>query len=136
LFGFTSEGEKRVFITLLGVTGIGPRVALNIVSGIGYEELMRAIDAEDIGRLTKVPGLGKKTASRLVLELRGKLPKGEGRPADPILADALSALVNFGYRKSEAEACLDAARKRGVEGLETLIKEALKCLTGARGEAG
>jgi Holliday junction DNA helicase RuvA len=136
LFGFGSEEEKRVFITLLGVSGIGPKVALNVISGIPYEEFLRAVDSEDVALLSKTPGLGKKTAGRIVLELRGKLPK-EGGPVDGVYADTLSALINLGYGKSEARESIEMARRKGfVDDVEGLLRESLKCLTGAADEKG
>jgi len=136
LYGFPSEEEKRIFVTLLGVTGIGPRLALNIVSGIKHDDFLRAVESEDITMLTRVPGLGKKTAQRMVLELRGKLPR-EGAPAgDRIHDDALSALVNLGYKKSHASEALQWAAGKGHEEIEPLLKDALKYLTGEASEKG
>lgn len=129
LFGFPSVEEKRVFKTLLGVSGIGPKVALNIVSAIPHEDFLKAVEAEDIAFLTRVPGLGKKTAHRLVLELRGKLPRKE-QPRDRIFEDALSALVNLGYRKSDAMGAVEKAYNMGQSEIEPLIKASLKFLTG------
>lgn len=129
LYGFSSEGEKKVFTTLLGISGIGPKVALSIVSGIPYEEFLTAVEAEDITRLTRIPGLGKKTAQRLVLELRGKLPKDvEGAPADAEFEDALSALLNLGYKKTDAAGAIELARKDGHADIESVLREALKRL--------
>jgi Holliday junction DNA helicase RuvA len=129
LYGFLKEDEKRVFVTLLGVTGIGPKMAINILSGISYDDFLGAIESEDVSHLTKIPGLGKKTAHRLILELRGKLPSKE-ETKDRAFGDALSALVNLGYKKSEALVCLEKAYKKGYNNIEELLKESLKCLTG------
>lgn len=129
LYGFLSREEKRIFTTLLGVSGIGPKVALNIISGISHDDFLKALETEDIALLTRVPGLGKKTAHRLVLELRGKLP-AEGRPVDRLYEDTLSALVNLGYRKSEASEALDRAYQTGQDDIESLLRESLKYLTG------
>ncbi len=129
LFGFPSVEEKRVFKTLLGVSGIGPKVALNIVSAIPHEDFLKAVEAEDIAFLTRVPGLGKKTAHRLVLELRGKLPRKE-QPRERVFEDALSALVNLGYRKSDAVGAVEKAYNMGQSEIEPLIKASLKFLTG------
>jgi len=128
LYGFLSEKEKSVFITLLGVTGVGPRMALNILSGFRVEEFLRAIDSEDVAMLCRIPGLGKKTAHRLILELREKLVTKEVR--DRVFDDTLSALVNLGYKKSEALEALDRAYKSGHTQVEDLLKEALRYLTG------
>lgn len=127
LYGFASEGEKNVFITLLGISGIGPKVALNIVSGMPFEEFLAAVESEDITRLTRTPGLGKKTAQRLVLELRGKLPT-EGLSPVAEYEDALSALINLGYKKGDASDAVALARKDGHEDLESILREALKRL--------
>ena len=129
LFGFASDAEKRVFLTLLGITGIGPKVALSVLSGLSYDEFLRAVESEEITVLTKIPGLGKKTAHRIVLELKGKLPKGEIHPADSVFEDTVSALVNLGYRKNDAADAVTLARQNGANDLESLLKEALKLLT-------
>jgi len=131
LFGFTSEEQKRVFMTLLGITGIGPKVALNVISGISHDDFLRAVESEDVALLTKVPGLGKKTAHRIVLELKGKLPQLGEAPVDRVFGDTLSALVNLGYRKSDAQEALEMARKKGYNEIEPLLRESLKILTGA-----
>jgi Holliday junction DNA helicase RuvA len=128
LFGFTTEEEKQIFLTLLGVNGVGPKVALNILSGISGEAFMRAVEAEDVQALSKVPGVGKKTASRIVLELKQKLPAiGLGR--DVVFEDAFSALLNLGYKKSEALQALEKATKKGYNDIENLLKVSLKELT-------
>ncbi len=128
LYGFLNEEERRVFITVLGVSGVGPRIALSILSGLPLDDFMRAIDSEDISRLTIIPGLGKKTAQRLILELRERLPKAV-LPKDRLYDDAVSALINLGYRKSDALDALDKAYKKGHEDIETLLKVSLKYLT-------
>ncbi|MDA8174259.1 MAG: Holliday junction branch migration protein RuvA [Nitrospiraceae bacterium] len=130
LFGFASEQEKQVFVTLLGVNGVGPKMALNILSGLSWEAFAAAVEKEDVTALSKIPGVGKKTAGRIILELRQKLPSmaGEGAQA-PAYDDALSALLNLGYRKPEAQDALDKAVKKGAEGLEMLLRDALKELT-------
>ncbi|MBI4823238.1 MAG: Holliday junction branch migration protein RuvA [Nitrospirae bacterium] len=133
LYGFMSEDEKRVFVSLLGITGIGPRVALNILSGISYQDLLMTIEAEDVRMLTRIPGLGKKTAERLILELRGKLPlKADVR--DRVFEDALSALINLGYKKPVAEEVLGKTYKKGSNDIEGTLKEALKLLSGGENE--
>ncbi|MBM4128645.1 MAG: Holliday junction branch migration protein RuvA [Nitrospira sp.] len=129
LYGFSSEDEKRVFVTLLGITGIGPKMALNILSGINHNELIHAIEKEDVAFLCRVPGLGKKTAHRLILELREKLPTAiETR--DRVFEDTLSALMNLGYKRSIAHEALEKAYKKGYNDIEGLLREALKYLTG------
>ena len=131
LFGFATHGEKKVFITLLGVTGVGPKLALNILSGIKADEFASAVEAEDIALLSSVPGLGKKTANRIVLELKGKLPRGEAS-ADTVSMDSVSALVNLGYKKTIATEAVDMARKKGMDSVEDILRESLKSLTEAR----
>ncbi len=128
LFGFASDDEKRVFKTLLGISGIGPKVALSIVASLSHDDFLKAVESEDIALLTRVPGLGKKTAHRLVLELRGKLPRKE-QPMDRAFEDTVSALVNLGYKKSDALGAVEKAYNKGHAEIETLIKESLKVLT-------
>lgn len=129
LFGFTSENEKKIFIVLLGISGIGPKMALNILSGLSYEDFLNALDTEDVAMLCRIPGLGKKTAHRLILELREKLPSVTGIK-DRIFEDTLSALVNLGYKKNIAQEFLEKAYKQGFNDIESLLKETLKQLTG------
>lgn len=129
LYGFATEDEKRIFTTLLGITGIGPKMALNILSGISHDDFMHALEKEDVVLLCRIPGLGKKTAHRLILELREKLPRAE-KSRDRLFEDTLSALVNLGYKKSEAIESLEMAYKKGYKDIETLLKESLKYLTG------
>ena len=129
LFGFTSENEKKIFMVLLGISGIGPKMALNILSGLSYEDFLTALDAEDVAMLCRIPGLGKKTAHRLILELREKLPSATGT-RDRIFEDTLSALVNLGYKKSVAQEFLEKSYKQGFHDIEGLLKETLKQLTG------
>ena len=129
LFGFKSENEKKIFMVLLGISGIGPKMALNILSGLSYEDFLTALDTEDVAMLCRIPGLGKKTAHRLILELREKLPSVTGIK-DRIFEDTLSALVNLGYKKNIAQECLEKAYKQGFNDIESLLKETLKQLTG------
>lgn len=128
LFGFAAEQEKQVFTALLGVNGVGPKLALNILSGISGEDFMKALHAEDMEALSKIPGVGKKTAGRIILELKQKLPSLD-MPRDLLLEDSLSALANLGYKKLEAHRALEKARKKGYNELEGLLREALKELT-------
>ena len=104
-------------------------MALNVLSGISHDDFMRAIEEEDVALLCRIPGLGKKTAHRLILELREKLPR-LGKVRDKVFEDTLSALVNLGYKKSEAIESLEMAYKKGHKEIETLVKESLKYLTG------
>lgn len=129
LYGFTTEDEKRVFMTLLGITGIGPKMAINILSGISHDDFMHAIETEDVALLCRIPGLGKKTAHRLILELREKLPSPM-EIKNRVFEDTLSALINLGYKKSIVQESLEKAYKKGYRDIESLLKETLKYLTG------
>jgi Holliday junction DNA helicase RuvA len=136
LYGFLTERERSLFLLLLGVTGIGPRVALTVLSGIPPLELVEALRRQDVRRLVAVPGVGKKTAERMVLELAERvaaLPgEAPGRePAAVAFEDVVSALVNLGYRKTEAEKAVDAtAREVAPEEFGEFLRLALKRLTG------
>jgi len=128
LYGFQTADEKRIFTTLIGISGIGPKVALNILSTIPPDNFHNAINSEDVDILCRVPGLGKKTAHRLILELKGKLPSIKEKK-DTIYDDTLSALVNLGYKKNIAQDALEKAYNNGCRDIESLLKEALKYLT-------
>jgi len=145
LYGFLSREEKEIFLSLIGITGIGPRLALNILSGISPPDLRRAISEGDLGTLNAIPGVGRKTAERLILELREKvLHVQDSEPQTPSpesrtnYEDALSALINLGYKRSQAEGALKQLRVQGQRsqvqpqdsglGVEEMIKEALKIL--------
>jgi Holliday junction DNA helicase RuvA len=128
LFGFNTEEQKRIFITLLGITGVGPKMALNILSGLSLDEFLSALESEDIATLCRIPGLGKKTAHRLILELREKLPAATGS-RDKTFEDALSALVNLGYKKNVAHEFLEQVHKQGHTDIETLLRETLKLMS-------
>ena len=135
LYGFLEEKEKASFLLLKGVSGIGPRLALNILSGIPVDELENALRASDVTRLVAVPGVGKKTAERLVVELREKVGALEngypGVPGEqaPLSAEAISALVNLGYRRAEAEKAVREALRRGANTIADLIRESLRSLS-------
>lgn len=131
LFGFVNEDDKRIFTTLIGISGIGPRMALNVLSGLGHNDFITAIDTEDVALLTRIPGLGKKTANRLILELREKLPKRDieaKEQRDPVFDDSLSALINLGYKKSVASEALELASEKGYNTIEDMLKESLRLL--------
>jgi Holliday junction DNA helicase RuvA len=119
LYGFLRPSEKLLFEKLITVSGIGPKLAITILSGMAADEMVRAIRGNDIARLTRIPGIGKKTAERMVLELRDKLPEVSptASPAIPIMSateeDVLSALVNLGYQRATAEKALAAVAKEG-----------------------
>ncbi len=138
LFGFATEDEEAVFRALIDVKGVGPRAAQNILSGIDARELAQAVAGGDVARLTKVPGIGKKTAERLVVELKEKLAllaraagPGKARPGAGVLEQLRQALVNLGYKPPQADAAADALRDE-AEGkrLDELLREALKRLRG------
>jgi Holliday junction DNA helicase RuvA len=138
LYGFASELERRVFRLLLDVPNVGPRTALNVLSALPTAELALAVHASDVARLCRLPGIGKKTAERLVLELKEKLPKltEPARPAGaaPTLRDdaqrLMGALTNMGYRAAEAERAVKSLGDRvGREPLGDLLREALARLT-------
>ncbi|MBI5196894.1 MAG: Holliday junction branch migration protein RuvA [Nitrospirae bacterium] len=129
LYGFVSEEEKKVFVTLLNVNGIGPKLGLAILSGMPAQKFIEAVYNEDMPMLTSIPGLGKKIAARLVLELKEKLPRAVVSKDYSITNDAVSALINFGYKKSLSENAVERAVKAGSVAIEDIIKEALKYLT-------
>ncbi len=133
LYGFNTPEEKELFLSLLGIPRIGARMALNILSGINPQDFTRALAAGDVKRLAGIPGIGKKSAERILLELKDRQaatpsPWRPAAPEDRHLADALSALLNLGYPKSQAEKALEAARNQGALSLEDLLRQALKAL--------
>ena len=134
LFGFRDLGEKQVFLLLNGVTGIGPKLALNILSGIPADDLSRALKEGDQVRLVAIPGVGKKLAERMIVELKDKFAtlapistdaaKRDDR--NQLMQDAVSALINLGYKKPEAEKTVREVLKNGDRSLESLLKETLQ----------
>ena len=143
LYGFVSSREKHFFEMLLSASGVGPSLALKILSGMSVEELVPAIRNSDLTRLTKIPGVGRKTAERMVVELRDKLDavtveKERPVPSSPagVEADVVSALVNLGYDSRLAESAVEEARKEsGTGNFETLLRIALQALSAPRGRA-
>jgi Holliday junction DNA helicase RuvA len=135
LYGFLKPAEKQLFEKLITVSGIGPKLAITILSGMPADEMVGAIRGNDIARLTRIPGIGKKTAERMVLELRDKLPPaGAEIPAAPTIAameeDVLSALMNLGYQRPAAERALAQAAKNGKEeSFEALFRNTLAALS-------
>ena len=139
LFGFYTTDEKKIFEKLITVNKVGPKLALTILSGMPPADLLGTIDSNDIAKLSTIPGIGRKTAERLILEMRDKLDglsfelavKKEPLPQNGLFDDALSALVNLGYKKSQAEQTLK--KVYGEEGeessIENLIKESLNLLS-------
>jgi holliday junction DNA helicase RuvA len=137
LYGFATRLEQDLFERLIGVSGIGPKVGLAVLSGIEPVDLIHAIERGDLARLTAIPGVGKKTSERIVLELKDRLPRVEVAAAGgaaltvdatPLLRDdLLSALINLGYHRPLAEKAVDAAIKRTPDGdFERTLKQALR----------
>jgi Holliday junction DNA helicase RuvA len=141
LFGFWTEREKVLFEKLIGVGGIGPRLARVVLSGMPPDDLLGAIASGDVGRLSTIPGVGKKTAERMVLELKDKmrelaaeLPATAGQAATPAAADqdVVSALVNLGYKGAQAErAVADSRRDRPDAAFHELLRASLNRLSRA-----
>jgi Holliday junction DNA helicase RuvA len=136
LYGFQTERERSLFLLLLGVAGIGPRVALTVLSGIPPAELAAALRNQDVRRLVAIPGVGKKTADRMVLELAEKAQAFAAEaPVEAAAAvaadDVISALVNLGYRKAEAERAVEGIARGGApKEFGDYLKLALRKLTG------
>ena len=135
LFGFATTLEQDLFQRLIAISGIGPKVALAVLSGIEPRELVRAVERGDVARLTAIPGVGKKTSERIVLELKDRLPRahapaaGDDGAAAPsaVQDDVLSALVNLGYHRPLAEkAVVSALRAAPDGGFERTLKQALR----------
>ena len=132
LYGFASAGEREAFRQLIRISGVGPRTALAVLSGLSVADIAHAVTTQDAARLVKVPGIGKKTAERLLLELKGKIGADLGAPAGSAAttdaqADILQALVALGYSDKEAQASLKALPKD--VGVSEGIRQALKALT-------
>jgi Holliday junction DNA helicase RuvA len=145
LFGFRTLRERELFLKLISVGGIGPKLGITILSGMSADEIVLSIRTNNLARLTSIPGIGKKTAERIVIELRDKIaalsgPQPDEDPGsrasretagstDSITDDALSALLNFGYQKSAAEKALNSAMQEGGEiTVETLLRRSLRLL--------
>ena len=137
LFGFATALEQQLFERLIGVSGIGPKLALAVLSGIEPVDLVRAIQQGDLARLTHIPGVGKKTAERLVIELRDRLPTPATAPElasagdeGGVRDDLLSALANLGYQRVATEKIVDRVlRKADPPGFEAALRDVLKELT-------
>jgi Holliday junction DNA helicase RuvA len=143
LYGFVSSREKHFFEMLLSASGVGPTLALKILSGMSVEELVPAIRGSDLVRLTKIPGVGRKTAERMVVELKDRLEvvaieaekPASSSPAG-VEADVISALVNLGYDARAAEGAVrEAQRTVGSANFEKLLRAALQSLTAPKGRA-
>ena len=138
LFGFATPLELELFERLIAVNGIGPRLALAVLSGIEPGELVRAIRLQDVARLTAIPGIGKKTAERIGLEMKDRIPAALQTaetavatltPGDQMRDDLVSALVNLGYQRTIAERALESTLQQSQElGFEAALKETLRRL--------
>mgnify|MGYP001026416380 CR=1 FL=1 len=136
LFGFPSQLEREVFRLLLGVVGVGPRMALAILASLSPEELAAAVEGSQWQLLAQAPGVGRRTAERVVVELKGKLAKLVQPPALSLRDDAVSALANLGYSTKQAAEVVGALlRERGEWGLADLLREALRRLVQAPPQA-
>jgi Holliday junction DNA helicase RuvA len=143
LYGFVSAREKHFFEMLLSASGVGPSLALKILSGMSVEELVPAIRGSDLVRLTKIPGVGRKTAERMVVELKDRLEIVTAEAEKPaaaspagVEADVISALVNLGYDGRAAEGAVgEAKRAAGTANFEKLLRAALQSLTAPKGRA-
>ena len=141
LYGFQSPEEKILFVRLISISGIGPRLAVNILSGISPAELVDCLIQNNLARLISVPGVGRKTAERIMVELRDKVSSlvpshdvtvpVKTAADEAVIEDALSALLNLGYKKGVAQRAIENARKRlqGEITLESLLKESLRSLS-------
>ena len=138
LYGFATGLELDLFERLISISGIGPKLALAVLSGIETPDLVRAIKAQDVARLTAIPGIGKKTAERIGLELKDRLPQSvqaaadaakPASPQDQLRADLVSALLNLGYQRAAAEKAIDQELKAAPEaGFETALRSVLRAL--------
>jgi Holliday junction DNA helicase RuvA len=145
LYGFKTARERELFQQLISVSGIGPKLAITMLSGMSADEIIVSIRQNNLARLTSIPGVGKKTAERLVIELRDKIAAlsspaleeefaaqaGAGAPAseDAVRDDALSALINLGYQKAAAEKAITAAVQEGGDiSVEAILRRALRTL--------
>ncbi|MFL6231380.1 MAG: Holliday junction branch migration protein RuvA [Pyrinomonadaceae bacterium] len=145
LYGFKTARERELFTQLISVSGIGPKSAIAMLSGMSADEIITAIRTNNLARLTSIPGLGKKTAERLVIELRDKMTKlsspeleeqlaarasGASPSGDDVREDALSALVNLGYQRAAAEKAITHAMQEGGDlSVELLLRRALRTLS-------
>ncbi len=134
LYGFATRLELDLFERLIGISGIGPKVALAVLSGIEPSDLVRAVERADLARLTAIPGVGKKTSERIVLELKDRLPRvsvtaaaGAAPETPAVKDDVLSALINLGYHRPLAERAVDVAIKAMPDvDFERTLKQALR----------
>jgi Holliday junction DNA helicase RuvA len=139
LYGFQTEKEKQLFLLLIQISGIGPKLGIVILSGLPIDELLAAVSAADIVRLSSIPGVGKKTAQRIALELKDKIsslfselqPEAQRGITSSVQRDVISALVNLGYPKNKAETVVSKVLREGeIDRFETLLKKSLQELSG------
>ncbi len=144
LFGFKTARERELFLKIISVTGIGPKLGITLLSGMSADEMIASIRTNNLARLTLIPGVGRKTAERLIMELREKVaelssaqleeelgakPEASELTEDAVRADALSALTNLGYQRSAAEKAIDAALGEGGDvTVESILRRGLKKL--------
>jgi Holliday junction DNA helicase RuvA len=144
LYGFKTARERELFLKIISVTGIGPKLGITLLSGMTADEMIASIRTNNLARLTLIPGVGRKTAERLIMELREKVaelssaqleeelgakPEAGEATEDTVRADALSALLNLGYQRSSAEKAIDAALVEGGDiTVESILRRALKKL--------
>ena len=141
LYAFADKRDRQLFRELIRLNGVGPKLALALMSGLEVDELIGAVQAQDTAALTRVPGVGKKTAERLLVELKGKftaweslpggvapLATGQAQPAASQTSDAVSALIALGYKPQEASRAVNAIKEEGLSS-EELIRRALKGMT-------
>ena len=145
LYGFKTERERKLFVNFISVSGIGPKIGIALLSGMSADELINSIKSNNLARLTLIPGVGRKTAERLIVDLREKMTAmaatgvdeapglepsaSSGTPEDSVRADALSALLNLGYQRSAAEKAIDAVLNDGGENtVESVLRRGLRKL--------
>ena len=145
LYGFKTARERELFINFISVSGIGPKLGIALLSGMSADELIASIRSNNLARLTLIPGVGKKTAERLIVDLREKMAAlstsqleeetgaqpatAEGSPEDSVRSEALSGLMNLGYQRSAAERAIDSALGEGGDiSVESILKRSLKKL--------
>lgn len=145
LYGFKTERERKLFVNFISVSGIGPKIGIALLSGMSADELITSIKSNNLARLTLIPGVGRKTAERLIVDLREKMTAmaasqvdeatglepsvSSGSPEDSVRADALSALLNLGYQRSAAEKAIDAVLNDGGENtVESVLRRGLRKL--------
>jgi Holliday junction DNA helicase RuvA len=145
LYGFKTERERKLFVNFISVSGIGPKIGVALLSGMSADELINSIKTNNLARLTLIPGVGRKTAERLIVDLREKMtalaasqvettsglePAASGAsPEDSVRSDALSALLNLGYQRSSAEKAIDAVLNDGGEmTVESVLRRGLRKL--------